>query len=172
MNTCYNENMEINQKKYEQVILYLCSKLGNEIRGKKRLAKLLYYVDFDFFEKYNVSITGDTYRALPMGPFPLGMEKIVKEMVEKGTIEYTKIEEHDGYRPTEIIRCLTKPDNSQFTKDEIFILDRVAQKYGALNGKQLEDLTHAEAPYLGTKPQNDIAYELSFYRDTDFEGND
>lgn len=164
--------MVINKIKYEQVILYLCSRLDNEIRGKKKLAKLLYYVDFDFFEKNNTSVTGDTYRALPMGPFPLKMESIVKDMEMTGKISYDKIEEHDGYRPTEIIHCIEKPDISVFSEEELFIIDRVVKKYGHLNGKQLEDLTHAEAPYIATKAQDDITYELSFYRATDFQKDD
>jgi len=42
---------KISEKKYKEIILYLAEKLGGEIRGKKKLAKLLYFVDFDFFFK-------------------------------------------------------------------------------------------------------------------------
>jgi len=49
--------MVIDKKKYEQAILYLCSKWAGGQREKK-LAKLLYFADFDFFEKNNQSITG------------------------------------------------------------------------------------------------------------------
>ena len=41
--------MPLNKDKYQQVIIYLCNKLGGGVRGKKKLAKLLYFVDFDFF---------------------------------------------------------------------------------------------------------------------------
>ena len=44
---------KINEKKYKEIVLYLVGKLGGEIRGKKKLAKLLYFVDFDFYEKFN-----------------------------------------------------------------------------------------------------------------------
>jgi uncharacterized phage-associated protein len=62
----------------------------------------------------------------------------------------------------------TEPDTSVFNTDEKKMLDRVIARYGKLNGKQLEDLTHAEAPYIGTEPGKVIAYELSSYRGTDF----
>jgi hypothetical protein len=61
--------MAINKKKYEQIIIYLCEKLGGEIRDKRKLAGLLYFIDFDYFEKNQRSITGDVYRALPAVPF-------------------------------------------------------------------------------------------------------
>jgi len=56
-----------------------------------------------------------------------------------------------------------------FSKGEQQILDRVVLKYGHLSGKQLEDLTHAEAPYKGTAPNQEIAYELAFYRGTNMD---
>ncbi|MDD4358279.1 MAG: Panacea domain-containing protein [Candidatus Pacebacteria bacterium] len=142
--------MPIHSKKYKQAILYLCSKLDGEIWGKKKLAKLLYFVDFDFFEKYQKYFTGDKYRALPMGPFPVSLSEITSEMEKEG------------------MKCLKNPQVSIFSKEEIEMLDRIIKKYGDLNGKQLEDLTRAEAPYIGTEPKGEILYELAFYRGTDF----
>jgi uncharacterized phage-associated protein len=57
---------------------------------------------------------------------------------------------------------------SVFDEDDVKILKHVVAKYGRLNGKQLEDLTHQEAPYVGTDPNDEIVYELAFYRGTDF----
>lgn len=157
----------INRTKYENVILYLCSKLGGEVRGKKKLAKLLYYVDFDAFEKTAQPITGDVYKALPMGPVPNSLQEITSEMTGNGSLKITSVE-NVGYNPTEVYTCLAKPDTSLFTDEEKRILDRVVVKYGHLNGRQLEELTHAEAPYNGTEPLQEIPYELAYYRATDF----
>ena len=87
-------------------------------------------------------------------------------------IYFDSINEWDGYAPTETYTGLQSPTDADFTKEEKEMLDRVIQKYGHLNGKQLEDLTHAEAPYSGTKPNEEIFYELAFYRGTDFNGHD
>ncbi len=160
--------MAINKKKYQNTILYLCQKLGGKIKGKKKLAKLLYFVDFDFYEKYQKPITGDTYKALPMGPFPVELEEITTEMSKKKILGVSSVEERKGYLSTEIYTCISLPDTSLFSSDEIKMLDRVAIKYGHLNGKQLEELSHSEAPYIGTKLKEEIPYELSFYRGTDF----
>lgn len=163
--------MAIHTKKYEQAIIYLCFKLGREIRGKKKLAKLLYFADFDFFEKNQKSITGDSYKALPMGPFPISLDAIAKKMAKEKILSIENVGEREGYIPTEVYKCASDPDLSVFTEEEIKMLDRIVKKYGNLNGKQLEDLTHAEAPYLGTEPKKIIPYELSYYRGTDFSEN-
>jgi uncharacterized phage-associated protein len=161
--------MAIAQKKYKEVILFLCEHLGGEVRGKKKLAKLLYYLDFDHFEKNHKPITGDSYRALPMGPFPSSMPKIVEQLekAKKLSVEYEK--EKEDFNPTEIYRCNNRADISVFSKEELATLKRVVGIYGKLSGNQLEDLTHSEAPYVATAPKEEIAYELAYYRGTDFK---
>lgn len=157
----------LNQKKYQNTVAYLCQKLGGEVRGKKKLAKLLYFADFDFYEKNQKSITGDIYKALPMGPFPVSLDEVTTEMQEKKVIAIEQVKEREGYNPTEVYRCLTT-DFSALDDEEKQMLDRVVLKYGNLNGKQLEELSHSEAPYIATELSKEIAYELAFYRGTDF----
>jgi uncharacterized phage-associated protein len=164
----YISNMTLNRKKYRNAVLYLCWKLKGEVRGKKKLAKLLYFADFDFFEKNQKSITGDAYKALPMGPFPVSLGEITAEMTKEGLIDIDQLQEVEGYIPTEIYKCVADPDISVFNDEEIRMLDRIAAKYGNLTGKQLEELSHAEAPYIGTEPKKVIPYELANYRGTDF----
>ncbi|MDP3900249.1 MAG: Panacea domain-containing protein [bacterium] len=159
---------KISEKKYKEVILYLAEKLGGEVKGKKKLAKLLYFVDFDFYEKFQKSLTGDVYKALPMGPFPVTMEKVLTDMVKEKKITIKFEKERVDYNPTEIYRAEKKMEGS-FSTEEQQILDRVILKYGHLSGKQLEDLSHAEAPYIGTAPNQEIAYELAFYRGTNMD---
>lgn len=159
--------MTLHTKKYQQAILYFCWKLGKEIRGKKKLAKLFYFLDFDYYEKYQKYFTGETYKKLPMGPFPVSLERITKDMVEKKQLDIEKIDEWGGYNPTEVYRISSKP-NVSFSVDEKKMIDRVIKKYGYLNGKELENLTHSEAPYIGTEDKKEIPYELSFYRGTNF----
>ena len=160
--------MALNQKKYRNAVLYLCRKLGGEVRGKKKLAKLLYFADFDLYEKSQRSLTGDVYRAFPMGPLPSTLEQITKEMAKKKLLTVENIKERYDYNATEIYRCIVEPDVSVFDKEEKKMLDRIVVKYGHLNGKQLEELSHAEAPFIGTELRKEIPYELAFYRGTDF----
>jgi len=157
--------LKISEKKYQDIILYLAEKLGGEIKGKKKLAKLLYFVDFDFFEKFQKSLTGDIYKALPVGPFPVSMEKVLADMINAKKITVKLEKERADFNPTEIY-IAKKSVEGKFSKEELEILNRVILKYGNLSGKQLEDLSHAEAPYIGTAPNQEIAYELAFYRGT------
>jgi antitoxin SocA-like protein len=161
----------MNTKKYENAILYLCQSVGGALYGKKKLAKLLYFTDFDRYEykESNKSITGDTYQKLPMGPFPTHFPAIVDKLVRANKLTITQEDYQPGFNPFEVYTCKTEPDMSVFDEDDIKILNRVSKIYGGLSGKQLEELSHAEAPYLGTEETAEIPYELAYYRETQFD---
>lgn len=161
----------IDKAKYKNTILFLCDKLGGKIEGKKKLYKLLYYVDFDRYQ-YNESmksVTGEVYKKLPMGPVPDHGKDLLVEMSNDGILDISTEEQYPGFLPTTVYSSSVKPDMDVFDKDDIAILHMVAAKYGHLNGKQLEDLTHNEAPYIASDDMCEIPYELTFYRNTDFD---
>ena len=161
--------MALHRKKYQNAILYLCQKLGGEVRGKKKLAKLLYFADFDFYEKYQRSITGDMYKAYPKGPLPSALNEIISDLAKKKSLAVDTMKEWgDDYAPTDVFRCIADPDTSVFDTEETKMLDRIAKRYGELNGEQLAELSHAEAPYTAAEPYQEIPYEFTYYRGTDF----
>lgn len=139
------------------------------MRGKKKLAKLLYFVDFDFYEKNQRSITGDVYKAYPKGPLPEHLNVILTNLAQNNAIKISLIKEWgEEYAPTEVYTGIKSADTSVFDEEEIKMLDRVVKKYGGLNGEQLAELSHLEAPYASAKPFEEIPYEFSYYRGTDF----
>ncbi|MES2971954.1 MAG: Panacea domain-containing protein [Patescibacteria group bacterium] len=162
--------MALAVNKYENAILFLCKRQGGSLRGKKKLAKLLYFLDFDRYEfkESTKSLTGDTYKHLPLGPVPDHYMQIVAKLEKKGALSRKEIEGTNGYAPTEVFVCNQEPDLSVFDKDELYILKRASSLYGGLNGTQLEKLSHAEAPYLATEPYELIDYQLAFYRGSEF----
>ena len=50
---------KLNKEKAKQVILYLLNKCG--AMDEEKLFILLYFIDFDYYEKYEESLTGMTY---------------------------------------------------------------------------------------------------------------
>jgi len=160
---------KLNEAKYKNALLYLASKTGKgTIRGKKRLCKLLYFLDFDFFEKFERPFTGDVYKKLPMGPFPIYLDAIVDEMKKEDSLGVGSYKTGRGYNPTFIYKAKREPDVSVFSREEKKMLNRIAEVYGDKTGTELEALTHKEAPFLAVEDNEVIPYELSFYRGTNF----
>ena len=160
---------KLNEEKYKNAILFLSENCGREsLWGKKKMYKLLYFLDFDFFEKYEKPITGDVYHRLQMGPAPYYFDAIAQEMVDGGLLDVNKGKSGPGYNDAYVYKALKDPDLSVFTKDELDMLKRVTRKYGNMTGKQLENLTHREAPYLAIDEGEEMPLELAHYRGTEF----
>lgn len=163
----------IDDKKYINAILFLCKELGGSIVGKKKLYKLLYYIDFDNYEykESMKSITGNEYIAWKMGPVPKDKDVMLDLMEEKDVLEKNEVHYSNGMNNAIQYTAKKDPDMTVFNEDEVFVMKRVVKKYGYLNGKQLEILTHAEAPYIATEQNEIMDYGLAFYRETAFDDN-
>ncbi len=155
--------VKINEEKYKNVILFFANKIKNGTLGKLKMMKLLYFLDFDFFEKYDKSITGDEYLRFENGPVPRMAEKILKEMHGK-EIKISNIKIAKGYNDQQRIEPLKCFDLKLFSKEELLMMEEIAEKWEKFSGAEMKNASHGEAPWIATKPDEIIDYNLSYYR--------
>ena len=153
----------INEKKYKNAVLFFAKKIQNGTLGKLKIKKLLYYLDFDFFEKYGKSVTGDEYLRFEYGPVPRMAEKILKQMEGK-EIKTTRRKIKKGLNDQQHIEPLKDFDLSVFSKEELVMLDEIANKWEKFTGTEMKMATHGEAPWISTEPDAVIDYNLAYYR--------
>jgi uncharacterized phage-associated protein len=153
----------LDKKKLEQVILYFLEKINNIHLGRVKLMKLLYYVDFDHYERHGRSITHAKYRKLPHGPVPDKAEKVVEQMIKAGAVKPVDVLYGD-FTQNRLLTENGKFDASLFTGDEIQTLEKVALRWEEASAKQIESATHKEAPWATTEDLKAIDYELAEYR--------
>lgn len=158
-------NFTLDKEKYKAAFLYLVSSMG-KIEGKKKAYKLLYFLDFDFFEAHEKPFTGDIYKAYPMGPMPVYLNAIIEELQNEGAIKVKKIKTFPSHDNDTVVYLPEKQSTFKFSKDEKQMLDRVVKLYGNLNGKNLEDISHSQVPYNAVGLYDIIPYEFAYYRDT------
>jgi len=154
---------KINEKKYKNAILFFANKIRNGTLGKLKLMKLLYFLDFDFFEKYGVSVTGDEYLRFENGPVPRMAEKILKQMNGK-EIKIAHRAMPKGYNDQQHIEPLSEFNPNVFTKEEILMLEEIADKWEKFTGTEMKNASHGEAPWIAAKPDEVIDYNLAYYR--------
>ena len=119
---------KINEKKYKNLILFFAGKVKNGTLGKLKMMKLLYFLDFDYFEKYGKSVTGDEYLRWENGPVPKMAEKILEGMDNKD-IKITKRKIGSGYNDQQHIEALKDFDVSLFSGEELLMMEEVANKW-------------------------------------------
>jgi len=150
--------------KMMQTVLYILSKTaGKPNVGKIVLNKLLYFADFNHYEKYRESISGDSYIKMPMGPIPKSIDGVLA-LLEKSWYIQSITTNYYGYTQQKFIPTRS-PDLTIFKATETQELDEVVEQYGDKNGKWMTDYSHGDMPYQATEKIGEtIDYELVHYR--------
>ena len=152
-----------NLKKFKEVLLYVLEKVGSKSNvGMTVIYKLLYFIDFDYYEKFEEQLIGATYIKNHFGPTPVEFKKIVELMESKGELETVKskyfLHEQTKYLPRR------EPDISVLNAKEIKHIDEVLGRLSDKNAKELSDYSHQDIPWLVAKDNQIIKYEAVFYR--------
>lgn len=151
--------------KFKQVLLYFLNRCAQKPNvGKTVLNKLLYFADFNHYEKYYESITGVEYVKLPKWPAPKIMDHILHQMEEESLIKQIAVPYFD-YTQHRILP-LQASDLSVVSALELQDIDEVLAKYSDKNADRLSERSHGDMPYKATKNIWEvISYGLVAYRD-------
>jgi len=151
-----------NLEKFKEVLLYILNKVGSKPNiGETVLYKLLYFIDFDFYEKYEEQLIGATYIKNHYGPTPAEFEKVVRKMTDK---EIDRVKSSYFNFPQTKYLPLRKPDLTKLKASEIEVIDNVLNKLSDMNASQISDYSHNDVPWLTTEDGGIMEYESVFYR--------
>ena len=149
--------------KFKNVLLYILEKCGGKPNvGETVLYKLLYFVDFNFFEMYEEQLTGATYRKIPYGPAPQEFTKIADEMIKNEEIKKDTIDYY-GKKQKRYL-ALKEADLTKLQASEKDILDKVIDQLSDSSATQISDYSHDDTPWKVTPDGDVINYDLVFYR--------
>ncbi len=152
-----------NEYKFKQVLLYILGKIGSRPNvGQTVLYKLLYFIDFDYYEKYEEQLIGATYIKNTFGPTPVSFAKIVKQMESEGKLVEVKSKFFD-HDQTKYIPA-AEADVSGISGQELKHIDDQIERLSHLTARELSDRSHRDTPWLVAKDKKVINYEHVFYR--------
>lgn len=153
-----------NLEKFKEVLLYVLSKVsGKPHVGEVVIYKLLYFIDFDFYEKFEEQLIGATYIKNHYGPTPLEFKAIVDDMLKSG--EIVKVEgKYFNYTQKKYLP-VREPDLTKL-KDarELHHIDEVIARLGDKNATELSEYSHEDTPWIIAKKNQPLDYEAVFYR--------
>ena len=153
-----------NFNKFKEVLLYILSKVGAKPNiGETVLYKLLYFIDFDYYEKYEEQLIGATYIKNHFGPTPVEFKKLIFEMEKKGEIEVVKSKyfQHEQKKYLAVRQAdLSKLLSAQELEHINGVLDRLSD----MNAAELSEYSHQDVPWIVAEEGRLIDYESVFYR--------
>lgn len=154
---------ENNIEKFKQVFLYILAKVGAKPNvGQTVLYKLLYFIDFDYYEMYETQLMGLSYIKNTFGPTPVDFAKIIKQMEKDNQVEEIKTE----FYKHEMVKYLPleRPDLTLLSAQELEFIDSVLEKHSDKTATELSAFSHKDIPWLGAKDKEVLDYEAVFYR--------
>jgi len=152
-----------NLQKFREVLLYILNEIGSRPHiGETVIYKLLYFIDFDYYEKHEEQLIGASYLKNHYGPTPIEFQKIVDKMMNDQDIEKVN-SKYFSYPQTKYLP-LRKPDLTVVSAKEIDMINNVLCRLSNMNAAQISEYSHGDVPWLTTEDNKPIEYESVFYR--------
>ncbi len=154
---------EKNLDKFKQVLLYVLGKVGSKPNvGETVLHKLLYFIDFDYYEKFEENLMGATYIKNHHGPTSIELGAIVKDMQEQGELEAVKSQYFKYSKKKYLPR--KRPNLDILSAREINHIDDVLARLSDKNAAEIENYSHEDIPWKSATEGQPLSYESVFYR--------
>ncbi|MFZ2975395.1 MAG: type II toxin-antitoxin system antitoxin SocA domain-containing protein [Candidatus Moraniibacteriota bacterium] len=155
-----------NQKKFKTVLTYILKKVGGKPNiGMTAIYKLLYFIDFDYYEKFEKQLMGAVYIKNHYGPTPVMFGKIIEEMKSKNEIEEVRSKFYDKEQKKFFLNPEYEIDLTPLSAQEIKHIDWELRRLADKTAKELSDLSHEDMPWRVAKIGEEVQYNGVFYRD-------
>jgi len=158
-------NPKVNPEKLREVLLYILEKVGAKPNvGETVLYKLLYFIDFDYYEKTGQSITGLSYVRNHYGPTPalVDFQGVVGGMKEKEELEVFETKYFSNSQKKYL--PLRSANLEDISAKELQHIDETLARLGDKSASELTDLSHKDTPWRVAKQGKPIDYRFVFYR--------
>jgi transcriptional regulator with XRE-family HTH domain len=151
--------------KFHEILLYILKKVGEKPNvGMTVLYKLLYFIDFDYYEKYEEQLMGLVFLKNNHGPTPLLFKKLIKDMIEKNEIEKIKSKFYQYPQTKYLANPDVEPDLSILNGQEKEHIDWELKRFSNLTAKEISDISHKDVPWISAEKGKPIDFESVFYR--------
>ncbi len=149
---------------FKQVLLYVLNKVGGKPNvGETVLHKLLYFIDFDYYEKFEENLMGATYIKNHHGPTSVELGKILQDMQKHGEIEGVN-SQYFKYGQKKYLP-LKRPNLAILSARDVEHIDGVLARLSDKNAKEIELYSHEDIPWKSAQDGQPLSYESVFYRD-------
>ena len=131
-----------------------------------QVCKLLYFSDFNYYEKYETAITNETYIKYERGPYPHHIDEVIDEMLDEGLL---KIEKKPYFGTTIHKHYLQEvPDLSLLNTKELGVINEGIDKISDMSAKEVSAYSHGDMPWMIAEDNEELDYEYVFYRDPEY----
>lgn len=150
--------------KLKEVLLYTLRATAEKSNvGETVLNKLLYFMDFDYYELHEEYFLGGRYKKNHHGPTMVNLEGILHEMVTANEVEHWT--EPRGPYEQRCFRSLRDPNMNLLSTDDISHIDWVLKRFSDMNATTISKHSHLDYPWIIASDGGILDYRDARYRD-------
>lgn len=154
-------------EKFKEVLLYILERIGARPNiGEAVVCKLMYFIDFDFYEKFEEQLIGAKYIKNHFGPTPVAFPEIVAQMEQNGDL--TRVTKKYFQHEQKKYLPRRSADLSNFSAQEKELIDWEIERFKDFNATKMRDYSHKDVPWIGADDLQPINYEAVFSRTDEF----
>lgn len=166
-----NENIIYDSEKFKVMIHYIIGRCASKdnFTGVV-LYNLLYFSDFDCYEKYEEPISGETYIRKRNGLVPFHFSDAFNELIGEGKIgeNSERTISHFKYRYS----SLAEPGINLLSSREIQVIDDAINRISHFYSEEISCYSHGEIPWRLANDGEELNYEAVFYRNSEYSVRD
>jgi Protein of unknown function (DUF4065) len=153
---------QFDRERFEGLVLFIAHRRAEDPRfGRTKLAKALFYSDFDVYRDHGESLTGATYIRMPFGPFPQELTETETALSNRGIVylDYVK----DVYEEKRLVPIEPLPDLSGlFEPWELQVVGTWADRIASATAREISRLSHHHPGWLIARNTGEpIPYETA-----------
>jgi hypothetical protein len=153
-------NRDFDEIKLGELILFIAFRSeGSESFGRTKLAKLLWFSDFEAFRRLGKSITGATYHKHPHGPLANQFHDAIRRLTASHSAAERKVAMFQRHDQEQLI-ALREASLDLFTAQEIAIVDEIIERFRDFDGTQVSDVAHRFPGWRLAEMGEVIPYEI------------
>jgi hypothetical protein len=147
--------------KLRELVVYLAERSSDDPRfGRTKLAKLLFYCDFDAYAEFGEPITGARYLKKPQGPLAQEELLALRDLTESGAVAVEETDVH-CYKQKRIIA--NRPaDISWLTPAQHQLVDEILERHRSDAATDLSNQSHDFPGWLWAEMNQEIPYHSVF----------
>jgi hypothetical protein len=144
-----------NEAKLRELILYIAKRMEDDRhkgRGRIKLAKFLFFSDFEAFTRLGATITGSRYWADDLGPSPVDEMLASRALEEDGDLSW-----ESGYQQQKLpIAHREARIGGLLSEAEIAIVDEQLGQHRLSSANHMVDIAHKHPAYVAAQFHEDI----------------
>jgi transcriptional regulator with XRE-family HTH domain len=158
-------------KKFKHTLLFLLKLTsGNPNFTERALHSLLYFCDFNYYEKFEDHLSGLQYSKTVSGPIAEKLDHYIQLFIEEQIIQRVKISA-DGKKLMKLIPLIAV-DLRELNGAEMDTIHNAVIQFDYWTVDKLKSHALADKPLKVTSINEVISYELAFYRTPEYSVRD